>query len=64
MMFTQSYVNSMVDAIEHMRITPRQKDHARAVMRAAIEFANARHGMHASKQAQAAAHTSQHEKST
>lgn len=55
MMFTQSYVNSMCESINAMKLTPRQKDHARAVMRAAIEYANAQHGMHASKEAKAVA---------
>ena len=55
MIFTQSYVNSMCQAIDHMKLTDRQKDHARAVMRAAIEYANATHHMHASKEAKAAA---------
>jgi hypothetical protein len=55
MMFTQSYVNSMCEAINHMKLTPLQKGHARAVMRAAIEYANAQHGMYASENAKRAA---------
>jgi hypothetical protein len=53
MIFTQSYVNSMGEAIQYMKLTERQKDHARAVMRAAIEYANAQHGMHSSASAKA-----------
>lgn len=55
MIQVQSYVSSMCEAIQHMKLTDRQKDHARAVMRAAIEYANAQHGMYASKEARAAA---------
>lgn len=55
MMFTQSYVNSMCESIQHMKLTDRQKDHARAVMRAAIEYANAQHGMYASAEVRRAA---------
>jgi len=37
----QGYVNLMCESVNAMKLTPRQKDHARAVMRAAIEYANA-----------------------
>lgn len=57
MMFTQSYVAAMCEAIDKMKLTALQKDHARAVMRAAIEYANAKHGMHASESAKAAVTT-------
>ncbi|MCS3692045.1 hypothetical protein ABIF07_001039 [Bradyrhizobium elkanii] len=51
----QAYVSDMCESVDAMKITAKQKDFARAVMRAAIEFANARHGMHASQNARAAA---------
>lgn len=58
MIFTQKYVGDMCESIDSMKITAKQKEFARAVMRSAIEFANARNGMHASKSARASAHSS------
>lgn len=55
MIFTQAYVASMCESIDCMKITARQKEFARAVMRSAIDYANAKHHMHASKEAKAAA---------
>lgn len=55
MLFTQQYVAAMCESIDAMKITTKQKEFARAVMRSAIEFANAKHGMHASLNAKAAA---------
>lgn len=55
MIQVQSYVNAMVDSVDAMKITPKQRDFVRAAFRAAIEYANAKHGMHASKEAKAAA---------
>jgi hypothetical protein len=55
LLFTQQYVADMCESIDAMKITPKQKEFARAVMRSAIDFANARHGMHASAKARAAA---------
>lgn len=57
--FTQKYVGDMCAAIESMKITAKQKDFARAVMRASIEFANARNGMHSSANAMSAAQVEQ-----
>jgi hypothetical protein len=54
MIFTQAYIEEMCHAIEAMKLTPRQKEMARAVMRAAIDYANAKFGMHASRDARAA----------
>jgi hypothetical protein len=55
LLFTQQYVADMCESIDCMKLTDRQKEMARAVMRAAIEFANAKNGMHASASAKAAA---------
>lgn len=55
LLFTQQYVADMCEAIDSMKITAKQKEFARAVMRSAIEFANARHGMHSRPDAKAAA---------
>jgi len=44
----QQYVTVMCESIEQMKITEKQKDFARAVMRAAIEYANEAHGMSSS----------------
>lgn len=55
LLFTQKYVGDMCESIDAMKITDRQKDFVRAAFRAAIEFANARNGMHASPNAKAAA---------
>lgn len=60
LLFTQKYVGDMCEAIDSMKITAKQKEFARAVMRSAIEFANARNGMHATKAARAAALPSTH----
>lgn len=54
LLFTQQYVAAMCESIDAMKLTNRQKEMARAVMRAAIEYANAKHGMHASLNAQRA----------
>ena len=53
MIFTQAYVSSMCEAIDRMKITAKQKEFARAVMRSAIDYANAQHHMYASKEAKA-----------
>jgi Arc/MetJ family transcription regulator len=55
MINVQSYVNSMCESVGVMKITDKQKDFVRAAFRAAIEYANAQHGMHASENARAAA---------
>jgi hypothetical protein len=55
----QSYVNAMVESVDAMKITPKQRDFVMAAFRASIEYANAKHGMHASKEARAAV-TSHH----
>lgn len=62
--FVQAYVADMCDSIDAMKITAKQKEFARAMMRAAIEFANARHGMHASKSDRAAALSPAHQPDT
>lgn len=54
----QSFVAAMCESIDVMKITPKQKEFVRAAMRAAIEFANAKHGLHASANARAAVHPS------
>lgn len=50
----QSFVNAMTESVEVMKITPKQKDFVRAAFRAAIEYANAKHGLHASENAKSA----------
>jgi hypothetical protein len=55
LLFTQRYVADMCKSIDVMKITDRQKDFVRAAFRAAIEFANAKNGMHASQNARDAA---------
>lgn len=55
MINVQSYVNAMVESVDAMKITPKQRDFVRAAFRAAIEYANAKHGTHATKDAIAAA---------
>ena len=45
LLFTQQYVAAMCESIDSMKITAKQKEFARALMRAAIEYANAQHGM-------------------
>ena len=47
----QSFVAAMCESIDVMKITPKQKEFIKAAFRAAIEYANAKHGMHASKNA-------------
>lgn len=51
----QSYVSSMCESITHMKLTPAKKEFAKAVMRAAVDYANAQHGMHSSADAKAVA---------
>jgi hypothetical protein len=55
MIFTQQYVGDMCEAIASMKLTPAKKEFAKAVMRAAIDYANAKNYMHASKEANIAA---------
>jgi hypothetical protein len=55
MIFTQQYVGDMCESIDSMKITAKQKEFARAVMRAAIDYANAKNHMHASPEARALA---------
>lgn len=55
MIFTQQYVGDMCESIDAMKITAKQKEFARAVMRAAIDYANAKNHMHASPEAKAVA---------
>lgn len=55
MIFTQQYVADMCESIDAMKITAKQKEFARAMMRAAIDYANAKNHMHASQAAKAAA---------
>jgi hypothetical protein len=54
MIFTQKYVADMCEAIGAMKLTDSKRDFAKAVMRAAIEYANAKNHMHASPEAKAA----------
>jgi hypothetical protein len=56
----QIYVTSMCESIGHMKLTPAKKEFAKAVMRAAIDYANAQHGMHSSADAKAAAMSPAH----
>jgi hypothetical protein len=64
MIFTQKYVGDMCEAIDSMKITAKQKEFARAVMRSAIDYANAKNNMHASPGAKArAAAFASHERS-
>lgn len=58
MIDAQSYVTAMCESVEMMNITPKQKDFVKAAFRAAIEYANAKHGMHATKEAREAAQQS------
>lgn len=58
MILIQEYVTSMCESISAMKLTPAKKEFAKAVMRAAIDYANAQHGMHSSKEAKAVALTS------
>lgn len=55
MIFTQQYVAAMCESIDAMKITAKQKEFARAVMRAAIDYANAKNHTHASPEAKAVA---------
>lgn len=55
MIYTQSFVASMVESIDKMQLTNAQRELVKAAFRAAIEYANAKHGMHASKDAREAA---------
>ena len=55
MLNTQAFVASMCESIESMKLTDRQREMAKAVMRTAIDYANAKHGMHASQGARTAA---------
>jgi len=59
MIFTQKFVGDMCESIESMKLTPAKKEFAKAVMRAAIDYANAKNHMHASPEARALAHPSQ-----
>lgn len=54
LVFTQKYVADMCESIDAMKITPRQKEFVRAAFRAAIDFANAKNGMHSSSNAKSA----------
>jgi hypothetical protein len=58
MIFTQKYVADMCEAIGAMKLTESKREFAKAVMRAAIEYANAKNHMHASPEAKAAAQSS------
>lgn len=58
MIFTQQYVGDMCESIESMKLTPAKKEFAKAVMRAAIDYANAKNHMHASPEAKAVAFSS------
>jgi hypothetical protein len=60
MIFTQQYVAAMCESIDAMKITAKQKEFARAVMRSAIDYANAKNHMHASPEAKAVALASNH----
>ena len=57
LLFTQQYVAAMCESIDVMKVTPKQKEFIKAAFRAAIEYANAKHGMHASQNARDAALT-------
>lgn len=54
MIFTQQYVADMCESIDAMKITAKQREFSKAVMRAAIDYANAKNHMHASPEAKAA----------
>ncbi|MHC2284408.1 hypothetical protein [Bradyrhizobium barranii] len=58
MIFTQKFVGDMCESIDAMKITAKQKEFARAVMRAAIDYANVKNHMHASTEAKAVAMSS------
>lgn len=51
----QNYVSSMCESVTAMKLTPAKREFAKAVLRAAIDYANAQHGMHSSKEARAVA---------
>ena len=53
MIFTQQFVGDMCASIESMKLTPAKKEFAKAVMRAAIDYANAKNHMHSTPQAKA-----------
>lgn len=55
MIFTQQFVGDMCESIESMKLTPSKKEFAKAVMRAAIDYANAKNHMYASPEAKTAA---------
>lgn len=54
MIQAQVFVASMCEAIPKMKLTERQREMVKAAFRAAIDYANAKHGMHASKEAKLA----------
>jgi len=54
MIFTQQYVADMCESIGAMKLSESKREFAKAIMRAAIEYANAKNHMHASPEAKAA----------
>lgn len=59
MIFTQQYVADMCESIGAMKLSESKREFAKAIMRAAIEYANAKNHMHASSEAKTAALSSQ-----
>lgn len=55
MIHTQSFVASMAESIDKMKLTEMQRELVKAAFRAAIDYANAKHGMYAPKEAREAA---------
>ncbi len=54
MIFTQRYVADMCESIGKMKLSESKREFAKAVMRAAIDYANAKNHMHASTDAKSA----------
>ena len=59
MIFTQQFVADMCESIGTMKLSESKREFAKAVMRAAIDYANAKNHMHASPEAKAAAQSSE-----
>lgn len=62
MIFTQQFVADMCESINTMKLSESKREFAKAVMRAAIDYANAKNHMHASPEAKAAAALSSSER--
>ena len=57
MIFTQQFVADMCESIGTMKLSESKREFAKAVMWAAIDYANAKNHMHASPEAKAAANS-------